>query len=306
MTSKLVSVIVAVFNQQDFVVETINSVLNQSYSNLEVIVVDDGSKDESVAILSQLKDSRLTVISLKHAGEANCKNYGFQKSSGDFVGFLDGDDVWEPTKVESHVKALNNNANAGVAYSFTSFIDKEGLTLYRETPYQAHADCYRELLRNNFMKSGSNVIHTRRSLIDAGCYDANCPILMDWDLYLRLSKRCPFVLVPEHLVRYRIHARQNSLNVGAMEKSARRLLSREFEQNSTSQLCKQQRHESFSNFYSYLRHQCLRNLSSSKIGVNKFVESVRVLALTQLYAYDANVKEDLRSAIRALNNLAFK
>jgi len=304
---KLVSVVVAVFNQQDFVVETVNSVLNQTYSNLEIVVVDDGSTDESVTRLLQLKDSRLTVVPLKHAGEANCKNSGFQRSSGDFIGFIDGDDIWEPTKVESHVEALSKNQDAGLAYSFTSFIDEQGLTIYQEPPYASHIDCHRELLRNNFMTSGSNAIHTRKSLVESGTYDPNCAILIDWDLYLRHAKRFPFVLVADHLVRYRVHSGQNSLNVGQMEKSAKRLISREFDQNQTLQQSKQLRDESFDLFYSYLRQQCLRNLESSEIGLSKTLESAWVLALTQKYSSHASKKSDLKVALRALvNNLTAK
>ena len=302
MDSKLVSVIVAVFNQQDFVVETVNSVLNQTYSNLEVIVVDDGSKDESITRLRSLKDSRLSIIPLKHIGEANCKNYGWQQSSGEFVGFIDGDDIWEPTKVESHIEALSKHADAGLAYSFTWFINEQGHVIHEEAPYEAHTDCYRELLKHNFMKSGSNAIHTRASLIELGSYDPDCAILIDWDLYLRHSKHRPFVLVPQHLVRYRQHPEQNSLNVSEMEKSARRLFSREFEQSHKLQLSKQLRQESFDNFYTYLRQQSLRNLTSSKIGLGKVLEAARILALSQFYSSSANAKEDLRLALRALFN----
>ncbi len=307
MASKLVSVVVSVFNQQDFVLETVTSVLSQSYSNLEVIVVDDGSKDESVMRLRSLRDNRLNIIPMKHVGEANCKNLGFQKSSGDFVGFIDGDDIWESTKVESHIEALSKNADAGLAYSFTSFINEQGQTLHVEPPYEAHVDCHRQLLKHNFMKSGSNAIHSRLSLVETGIYDPNCVILVDWDLYLRHARRYPFVLVPEHLVRYRQHSNQNSLNVSKMEKSARRLFSREFKQDLTMQLSKQLRDESFDNFYSYLRQQCLRNLASSQVGFIKDLKAIRILALAQLYSSDANAKDDLRFAFRALfNNLSLK
>ena len=117
-TMPLISVIIPVYNAEATIKETIDSVLNQTFTNLELIVINDGSKDSSLSIISNIKDSRLKLFSYDNAGVAISRNRGIKKASGKFIAFIDADDLWTSDKLEAQLKALQSNPQAAVAYSW--------------------------------------------------------------------------------------------------------------------------------------------------------------------------------------------
>jgi glycosyltransferase involved in cell wall biosynthesis len=123
---KKVSVITPVYKVEKYVADTIQSVLNQTYENFELILIDDGSPDRSVEICQQFQDPRIRIIRQENRGACAARNHGIRVSEGDYLAFLDADDLWLPQKLEKHVEHLNNNPRVGISYSCSAFIDEEG------------------------------------------------------------------------------------------------------------------------------------------------------------------------------------
>lgn len=121
---KKVSIIIPMYNEEKYIKECLESVINQTYKNLEIIVVDDKSKDNSVKEVKKIKDERIKIIKLKeNGGVANARNAGVEKATGDYLCFLDSDDFWENDKIEKQIKFIKGKAFIYGRYAYTS---KEG------------------------------------------------------------------------------------------------------------------------------------------------------------------------------------
>ena len=217
MNAPLVSVIVPAYNSERTLLQTVECVLNQTYRNLELIVINDGSTDGTLSLLSAVEDSRLKVFSYENGGLATARNRGIARATGDYLTFIDADDLWTPEKVEDQVSALQQNPEAGVAYSWTRAMDETG-TLFYDGNSDAYAgDVYAPLLRCNFITSGSNVMITRAAITASGIFDSSLRYCEDWDYYLRLARAWHFVVVPRHQILYRQTAGSLSTNVARME-----------------------------------------------------------------------------------------
>ena len=126
---KLVSVIIPVYNVEKYIRETITSVLNQTYTNFELLIIDDESPDNTVNIVKKFQDSRIRIIHQKNRGLAGARNTGIRNAKGDYIALLDGDDVWLPEKLAQHVEHLNKNPHIGVSFSQSLFIDDDSNSL---------------------------------------------------------------------------------------------------------------------------------------------------------------------------------
>ena len=123
---KKVSVIIPVYNAEKYVAATIKSVLSQTYENFEIIIVDDGSPDGSIGICQQFKDSRIKIIRQPNKGLPGARNTGIRHAIGDYLAFLDADDIWVPEKLEKHVHHLNNSPTVGISFCYSAFINEKG------------------------------------------------------------------------------------------------------------------------------------------------------------------------------------
>lgn len=124
-----VSVVIPLYNTEKYIEETIASVLAQSYRDFELIVVDDGSTDESVELCRQFRDPRLRLISQENRGLAGARNAGIHHARGRYVALLDADDLWHPDKLALHVAHLERRPKVGVSYSQSAFMDDEGRSM---------------------------------------------------------------------------------------------------------------------------------------------------------------------------------
>jgi glycosyltransferase involved in cell wall biosynthesis len=168
----LVSVVMPLYNSAATVRESLDSVLAQSYRNLEILVVDDGSTDEGVALVEQVQDPRLRVIRQRNRGLAGARNSGIRASNGAIVAFLDSDDLWRPEKIERHVQHLRSHPEVGVSYSCSAFIDENSrpLGIY-QTPTLQNITPELILCRNP-ISNGSCVV-IRREVLDGIRFEAN-------------------------------------------------------------------------------------------------------------------------------------
>jgi glycosyltransferase involved in cell wall biosynthesis len=250
----LISVIIPAYNGEETIRETIESVLNQTFKDFEILVINDGSQDATLDIINSIKDFRLKVFSYSNAGQAVSRNRGFSQSSGEFIAFLDADDLWTPTKLEAQLKALQDNPQAAVAYSWSDFIDEKGQFLRGASRSTLSGDVYAKLLLTDFLDNGSNPLIRRQALIEVGGFDETLTPAEDWDMWLRLAARYHFVLVPAPHILYRQSANSESSNLLRMESACVRLIESAFKQAPDS-LQHLKRH-SFANIYKYLIFKC--------------------------------------------------
>lgn len=218
----LISVIIPVYNAEKTISETIASVLCQTFSNFEIIVINDGSQDRSLEMIQKIKDERLKVFSYKNDGVCVARNRGIAHAKGDFIAFLDADDLWMPDKLELQLKALQQYPEAGVAYSWTYFMyEEEAALTFHPCPQTLFAgNVYEKLLVSDFIRSASNVLIRSQAMKSVGEFDYRFPGCADWDYWLRLSANWHFVVVPKYQILYRQTPGAMSSNVEKMKEAA--------------------------------------------------------------------------------------
>ncbi|MEO1377960.1 MAG: glycosyltransferase family 2 protein [Cyanobacteria bacterium J06635_10] len=123
---KKVSVIIPVYNAEKYVAATIQSVLSQTYENFEILIIDDGSPDNSIEVCKLFKDSKIKIIRQLNRGLPGARNTGIRHAQGDYLAFLDADDIWLPEKLEKHVEHLNNSPTVGISFCYSAFINEKG------------------------------------------------------------------------------------------------------------------------------------------------------------------------------------
>lgn len=209
--SPLVSVIIPAYNAEDLIGETLETVVLQSYENLEILVVDDGSTDGTVAVVEDwcVRDRRIRLIRQGNQGVCGARNAGIEAASGDYLAFLDADDLWHPEKIRRQVRCFEEGGeHLGMVYSLSLIIDMEG-RLVREGRLRTtvEGDVFLALLEGNFMGNGSSVMVRADCAREVGGYtDAISPEeqnLTDWEFYLAVAERHAVGLVPEFDVGYR-------------------------------------------------------------------------------------------------------
>jgi len=226
----LISVIIPVYNGEKTIQETIESVLNQTFTDFELIIINDGSQDATLEIVERSQDSRLNVFSYPNAGQAASRNRGFSHASGEYISFIDADDLWTPDKLEAQLRALQDNPQAAVAYSWTKCIDESGQFSRRGSHISATGDVYGKLLLIDFIENGSNPLIRRQALIKVGSFDESLPAAEDWDMWLRLAACYEFVAVPSSQILYRQSANSWSANVLKQGAGSLQVMERAFNQ----------------------------------------------------------------------------
>jgi len=220
----LVSVVIATYNMAQYLPKAIDSVLAQTWENLELIVVDDGSTDNTVAAMEAYRDdARVRYLPTENQGQPRAKNTGVTAARGEFIAFCDADDLWSPKKLAIQMPFFNN-PKVGVVYSDVSYIDESGMPLEKAIPYERHSGQVTEhLVIKNFVPFGTAVI--RQECVEKnGAFDVDLPMGIDWDLWLRYSIDWHFHHAPEITYIYRIWSGQMSKNYRGRYENAFRIL----------------------------------------------------------------------------------
>ena len=228
----LVSVVIATYNMGRYLPRAVQSVLTQSYPNIEVLIVDDGSTDDTPAIVRQWDaDTRVRVTRQANAGQARARNQGVAASRGRFVAFLDADDEWLPNKLERQMPLFAARPGLGVVYSDFERMDADGGPLPKGDPVPMYRGWVSgALLINNFVSFQTAVVR-RECLERHGAFDQTLGMGIDYDLWLRLSAHYQFDFIAEPTVRYRIWSGQMSKNYRKRYESAIRIMQRFLERN---------------------------------------------------------------------------
>ena len=204
-TSESVSVVIGAYNAAPWIGETLDSVLAQTHRPLEVLVVDDGSTDETANIVRS-RGSRVKCITSPHRGYPQ-RNKGIQASAGEWIAFVDADDAWQPNKIERQLQTLRERRAAWV-YSDSVWLDSElGVVTSPKGPALREGDILEALCLGNFVVASSAMV-SRAVLNEVGQFVESPEIVVgeDWDLWLRIASRYPVACVREPLVTLRLHA----------------------------------------------------------------------------------------------------
>ncbi|MBW4668684.1 MAG: glycosyltransferase [Cyanomargarita calcarea GSE-NOS-MK-12-04C] len=251
-----ISVIIPVYNGQKTIKATIESVLQQTLSDFELIVINADSSDSTLNIISQIEDPRLQVFTYPKANVAVNRNRGVSHAIGEFVSFLDADDLWTTDKLEAQYKALLENPNAAIAYSFTDAIDENGRFLRKCSHASWTGDVYLKLLLDDFIGSGSNVTIRKDTFTEISGFDETLTNAQDTDLWLRIAAQHHFVAVTKVQILYRICGDSMSSNLLGLEKSNLQIIERAFACKKAAQLQHLKRY-SIANLYKYLSYKSL-------------------------------------------------
>jgi len=202
-TYPLISVVIPTYNRSKLLSMTVESVLAQTYPAVEVIVVDDGSADDTAAV-GRDYGQRVRFIRQDNAGVSAARNRGFLASNGEYVNFLDDDDTIVPEKIERQVAMLRHQPEAGLVHCRYYLMDKSGTPIYQVGRLPA-GDILRDLVCANFVWMSAPLIR-RECLERAGLFDETLSAAADYDLWLRIAQAgYPFACVQEPLGAYRVH-----------------------------------------------------------------------------------------------------
>jgi len=224
----LISVIIPVYNGEKTIQATIQSVQQQTYPNLEIIVINDGSTDCTITVIEALADTHIRLFSQSNSGQAMSRNYGATMANGEYLSFLDADDLWTPEKLIDQYQALQSVPQAMVAYSWTDHIDEQGNFLRHGPQLSFTGNVLRQLIYSDFIGSGSNILVQRSAFLNIGGFEASLPPAEDWDCWLRLAKHYPFAVVPKPQILYRVSSQSSSFNIWRMERSSLKVIERTF------------------------------------------------------------------------------
>ncbi len=253
----LISVIIPVYNGEKTIRETVNSVLEQTFSDFELIIINDGSTDSTLDVISSINDPRIKVFSYPNGNLSASRNRGISHAKGEYIAFLDADDLWTPDKLEGQYQALQNNPEAAVAYSWTDYIDESSQFLRPGSHVTLNGNVYPYLLVVNILENGSNPLIRRQALEAVGQFDSSLLSAEDWDMWVRLAARYQFVAVPLPQILYRVSARSMSAQIKNQERECLKFIEKVFK--SAPESLQNLKSLSLSNVYKYLTFKAVED-----------------------------------------------
>jgi glycosyltransferase involved in cell wall biosynthesis len=218
----LVTAIMPNLNNGQYIRQAIESFLSQTYSKLELLIIDDGSDDDSVSIAEKFvasNDNIKLFTTPGRKGSATARNIGIRNAKGDFIAFLDSDDIWLPTKIEKQVNAYLSSSSLCVVYSDWFRIDELGNILPpgRLQKPRISGNIFASALEMVF--GASTMFLIPRGIIDiVGMFDENLRWAEDLDFTLRLARRFPFMYIDEKLYGYRVHKKSKRTLISRSER----------------------------------------------------------------------------------------
>jgi glycosyltransferase involved in cell wall biosynthesis len=218
LASPLISIVIPSYNQAKYIAYNLDSILAQTYSNFEVIFIDDGSKDNTAEILKNYteKDSRIKYFYQNNSERAVARSHGISKANGKYICLVDSDDTWLPHKLETQLAVMENDPEIILCYAPVNRIDPENKPLKNAARQQEGYSglIYKHLLMRNFIPSVTPMI--RASMLkNIGEQVTDFIPYEDWDFWLRLSRCGKFHHIKEALGNYRLHPQQSVKNVKA-------------------------------------------------------------------------------------------
>ena len=209
--SPLVSVVIPAFNAEKYIDKTLQSVLKQTFQDFEIVVVDDGSTDNTRVILERYSE-RVICLSNDHRGPANSRNRGLDAARGSLIAFLDADDLWLPQKLQRQVSVARQNQECGLITCDAQVFDERGILAHSSKARQpiANGDVLRQLLSSNWVGTSCAMV-PKKCFAKVGNFDEE-PFRWgeDWIMWLKIAAEYPVHFIDQVLVQYRVHPKSYS------------------------------------------------------------------------------------------------
>jgi glycosyltransferase involved in cell wall biosynthesis/FtsZ-binding cell division protein ZapB len=218
-----ISVIIPLYNHEKYIREAIDSVIGQSFDDFELIIINDGSTDNSEAIVRDINDDRINYFYQENQGASQTINRGIKLARGEYVSILNSDDVYYRNRLEEALKIFESDNSIYAVFSHLELIDEEGncirikkgaeenwLGLYPDTSFKEYQDIILDLLAGNFLHTTSNLI-CKRSVYDSIGYFTSLRYTHDYEFFLKLCNTFKVYILEEPLLKYRFHS-SNTLN----------------------------------------------------------------------------------------------
>jgi glycosyltransferase involved in cell wall biosynthesis len=223
-----VTVVITTYNSLKYLPETLDSVLQQTFTDFEVLLVDDGSTDSTVQWASGIVDPRVRLITQENQGVSVARNTGITNACGEYIAFLDGDDIWEPTKLEKQVSYLQANQDVSLVHTWLALINEEGNFIGRFLNSHAEGNIWEHIIQKNTVVC-SSVMVRRCCFEKVGGFDSHLRVAEDWDMWIRIAKCYRFGLLKEPLIRYRQLSNSKSKKYPSRLQDFQRIIEKAFQ-----------------------------------------------------------------------------
>ncbi len=224
-----VSVVIPAYNAMRFLPQAVESALAQTWRDFELLVVDDGSSDNTGEWAAQHHDGRVRLIRQANQGAATARNTGILEAKGEYIAFLDADDLWEPTKLEKQVMRLEAQPEVGLVHTAIRYIDENGREINRVLGTQGDGDVWKEVVVHNPVRCGSTPLVRRECFEKVGVFDPGLSFSEDWDMWIRISAHYHFAVLSEPLVLYRQHGANMTKGYRAIMPNFAKIIERAFQ-----------------------------------------------------------------------------
>lgn len=218
-STEVVSIIMPCYNAQKTLAKTLDSIFSQTYTSFKLYCINDGSTDNTQSILDEYQNKfkdRMWVLSQKNKGQTISKNIGIQQSQGEYIAFIDSDDLWDPKKLDIQLSAMRADPEVGLSYTDGYYIDADDIQHEKiGIDPILQGQCFKRILMGNAIVASSVMI--RRSIINKiGLFDETLTACENWELWTRIASVCPLKALPDPLTYYRRHDANMSHNFEKM------------------------------------------------------------------------------------------
>ena len=205
---KLISVIIPTFNRENLIKDAINSVLEQTYQNFEILIIDDGSTDDTSDVVKSIGDTRIKYIYQENAGVSRARNNGIENAQGEYIAFLDSDDFWHPEKLEKQATVLDQNSDADIVTNSSQYqtFQNDLICIKNNLAKNQKEVISMMLLCQDMVYTGTPVLCVRKRIFEkSGVFDEEMRFCEDWDLFFRMALVGKVYNIPEILTYVRSH-----------------------------------------------------------------------------------------------------
>lgn len=281
-----VSVIIPTYNRAELLPETIGSILAQTFRDFEIIVVDDGSTDNTKEVVESFNSPSIRYIYQANLGVSAARTTGIKASSGEYIAFLDSDDIWLPENLELKVKRLDSHPEVALVCSDAYvFDDKTGANLgrfWRDKPFhywinpqKASEQPLKEMLSRGCFIGPPLALVRRLAFANVGYFDESLPTFEDWDIFIRIIQRFPIEIIDTPLVRIRQHGAGLQSNQDKMHFGEVTALNKMIRSNSLSKAeLRLARRRLARSYYQYGQYMVIK--AKTNLGRGKLLFSIRV------------------------------
>jgi glycosyltransferase involved in cell wall biosynthesis len=222
----MISVIIPAYNCEQYIVEAVDSVLNQTVKDTEIIIVDDGSTDNTRDITARY-GAKIRYVRRENKGVSAARNTGIGLARGRLIAFLDADDIWLPGKLERQLRAFEENPSAGLVTCGLTVIDEKGTAVreIKEEPAADKQNILEKMVIRGIVGTSPSCVMVKRECFDkSGIFDETLCGAEDRDLWMRIARHYQVIILPECLIKYRVHDNNAHKDVARMKASHQQFL----------------------------------------------------------------------------------